>query len=126
MNRAHVAWLVVLTALLVFDGGRGALPSAERGEAIYRRATLNCITCHAINGAGGQIGPDLASIGSTVATDEIVQSLLEPSVKIKQNYETASVLTIDGVIISGVVRRQSDSEIVLIDANAKTHVIPAG
>jgi len=30
MSRAHVAWLVVLAALLVFDGGRAAPP---RGEA---------------------------------------------------------------------------------------------
>jgi hypothetical protein len=33
MSRAHVAWLVVLAALLVFDGGRAGPPSAERGEA---------------------------------------------------------------------------------------------
>jgi len=109
---------------LLADVGR--LGSVERGEAIYRRAALNCITCHAISGAGGQIGPDLASIGTTAAPDELVQSLLEPSAKIKQNYETVNVVTIDGLIVSGVVRRQSDSEIVLLDASAKTHVIPAG
>ncbi|HJM65636.1 MAG: sorbosone dehydrogenase [Roseibacillus sp.] len=100
------------------------LGSAERGEAVYRRAELNCMTCHAISGAGGLLGPDLASIGSTATPNELVQSLLEPSAKIKQNYETASVRTTDGVIFSGVVRRQSDREIVLFDGSAKTHVIP--
>ncbi len=109
---------------LLADVGR--LGNAQRGEALYRRATLNCITCHAISGSGGQTGPDLASIGTTATLDEIVQSLLEPSVKIKQNYETANVLTMDGLIVSGVVRRQSDSEIVLLDSKAKTRVIPAG
>lgn len=104
----------------------GRLGNAERGEEIYRRPALNCITCHAISGSGGQTGPDLATIGTTATLDEIVQSLLEPSAKIKQNYETANVLTVDGLIVSGVVRRQSDSEIVLLDSNAKTRVIPAG
>ena len=33
MGRAHGAWLVMLAALLVFDGGRAARPGAERGEA---------------------------------------------------------------------------------------------
>ena len=100
--------------------------SAERGEAIYRRAALNCIKCHAISGAGGQVGPDLASIGTTAAPDYLVQSLLEPSAKIKENYETASVLTNDGVIIGGVVRRQSKSEVVILDGSAKIHVVPLG
>jgi soluble lytic murein transglycosylase-like protein len=33
MSRAHVAWLGVLSALLVFDGGGAAPPWDERGEA---------------------------------------------------------------------------------------------
>ncbi len=36
---------------------------AARGEAIFRRA--ECLKCHAIAGAGGRVGPDLVSIGTS-------------------------------------------------------------
>jgi glucose/arabinose dehydrogenase/HEAT repeat protein len=36
---------------------------AARGEMIFRRADTGCFKCHAIQGAGGQLGPDLGSIG---------------------------------------------------------------
>src|SRR6185503_10395838 len=31
---------------------------ASRGERLYRRTDLACMTCHAIGGAGGKVGPD--------------------------------------------------------------------
>ena len=38
---------------------------AARGEAIFRRQEQGCVKCHAIGGAGGQVGPDLVSIGAS-------------------------------------------------------------
>ena len=34
-----------------------------RGEAIFRRADLGCLKCHAVSGAGGDVGPDLSPVG---------------------------------------------------------------
>ena len=50
--------------------------NAHRGEAIYRRKELNCLKCHAIGGAGGRVGPDLLSLGSSAQIDDIAESLL--------------------------------------------------
>src|SRR3954471_19332124 len=33
-----------------------------RGEAVFRRKELSCFQCHAIGGAGGQVGPDFMSL----------------------------------------------------------------
>ena len=41
--------------------------NAARGELIYRRKELNCLKCHGIGGSGGQIGPDMTSIGASSA-----------------------------------------------------------
>ena len=30
-----------------------------RGELVFRRSDTGCLTCHAVAGAGGQVGPDL-------------------------------------------------------------------
>src|SRR5256885_271186 len=56
----------------------GARPG---GEAIYRRADQACSKCHAIGGAGGQVGPDLISLGASAQIDYLVESILEPSKK---------------------------------------------
>ena len=39
MSRAHVAWLVVLAALLVFDGERPAPPSGEAAVTLLGAAS---------------------------------------------------------------------------------------
>ena len=47
----------------------------ERGRKIYLRAGLACVKCHAINGNGGVIGPDLSSIGASAPVDYLLESL---------------------------------------------------
>ncbi|MBY0459337.1 MAG: sorbosone dehydrogenase, partial [Gemmataceae bacterium] len=41
------------------------LGDAARGELVYRRKELQCLACHAYGGAGGQVGPDMTSIGAS-------------------------------------------------------------
>lgn len=103
-----------------------ALPKADpvRGESIYRTRQLQCLNCHAIGGAGGLVGPDMTSIGASAQPDYLLESLLEPSAKIKEGYHTAIVSTDDGKIITGVRVRQNDSEILLRLADGKEVTVP--
>jgi putative heme-binding domain-containing protein len=98
--------------------------NAARGEAIFRRQELTCLKCHAIAGAGGQVGPGLESIGASAPGDYIVDSLLEPGKSIKENYHSTVVATSDGKLIAGIRVRQSDQEVVLRDAEDREVVIP--
>ncbi|NIP98306.1 MAG: c-type cytochrome [Akkermansiaceae bacterium] len=98
----------------------------RRGEKVYRRASMQCIVCHAIGGAGGVIGPDLVSIGSSAPVDYLVESLLEPSKKIKEGYHTALVTTRAGDNFAGAVAREDEREIVIRDAAGKETRIPKG
>ena len=102
--------------------------SPQRGEDIYRRSQLLCQSCHAIAGAGGAIGPDLVSLGSSAPIDYIVDSMLEPAKKIKEGYHTTVVTTKQREVITDGLVRDSDSELVLrmVDGsfkNIKTSVI---
>ena len=90
--------------------------NAKRGEAIYRRAELACITCHAIAGSGGAVGPDMVSLGASAPVDYIVESLLEPNKKIKEGYHQTIVETKDGDVLTGTLVRKTDKEIVIRDA----------
>lgn len=88
----------------------------HRGEKIYRRAALVCTTCHAIGGAGGVIGPDLVSIGSSAPVDYLIDSLLQPSVKIKEGYHTVLVTQKNGDAFAGAIASETGDEIVIRDA----------
>lgn len=75
---------------------------AHRGEAIYRRESLQCIKCHAIGPAGGLVGPNLVSLGGGSTAEYILRSLIEPNDKLKEGYNTVQVLTLDGRVIQGI------------------------
>jgi putative heme-binding domain-containing protein len=96
----------------------------HRGESVYRRAALQCVVCHAIGGAGGVIGPDLVSIGSSAPVDYLIESLLEPGKKIKEGYHTTLVTTKKGDNFAGAIAREDAKEIVVRDAAGVEHRIP--
>lgn len=95
----------------------------RRGEIVYRRQDLACITCHAIGGAGGRVGPDMTSIGASAQPDYLVESVLLPNSKIKEGYHGVVVETKDGQTISGTVVRESATELVLRSPANKEVVI---
>jgi putative heme-binding domain-containing protein len=109
-----------LTAFLTEVSAKG---DPARGEAVFRNGQLSCLKCHAIAGAGGRVGPDLVSIGASAQADYLVQSILEPSAKIKENYHSLTVVS-DGIITSGVKVRETDTELVLRDAEDREVAIP--
>jgi putative heme-binding domain-containing protein len=112
-----------LSALLAEVAHHGA---AARGEAVFRRDEINCLKCHAIAGAGGQVGPGLESIGASAQPDYLADSLFEPGKAVKENYHALVVATNDGKIYTGIKVRQSPSELVLRDAEDREVAIPLG
>jgi len=103
-----------------------ALPSgnAARGETIFRRDSMTCLKCHAVAGAGGQVGPSLESIGASAPIDYLLDSVVDPNKAVKENYHATVVATEDGRIITGIRVRQTDSELVLRDADDQEIAIP--
>ena len=90
-----------------------------RGERVYRKAELTCLKCHAVAGAGGQVGPDMTSIGASAQVDYLIESLLNPNAKIKEGYNSFLVNTDDGRSFSGIKVRETNAEVVFRDAEDK-------
>ncbi len=88
----------------------------HRGQAIFRRRELQCLKCHAIGGAGGLVGPDLISVGASAQVDYLIEALIEPAKKVKENYHSLVVVTDDGRVTTGIPVRSNDTELVLRDA----------
>ena len=97
-----------------------------RGELVYRKLELGCVSCHAIGGAGGKVGPDLTSIGASAPLDYLVESIYYPNRKIKEGYHSMVVETKDNQVLFGMLENQNENEIFLRDvANQRTTVSKA-
>ena len=77
----------------------------------------NCTSCHKMNGEGREFGPDLTKLDpDRYDPEKILQSLLDPSKEIDEKYQTQSFEMEDGEIITGLVVKESSSEVqVVID-----------
>jgi putative heme-binding domain-containing protein len=100
------------------------LGDPKRGEDIYRRSNLLCQTCHAIGDAGGVLGPNLVSIGGSAPIDYLIESLLNPSAKIKEGYHMILVTTKDGKVVSGGLVQDGSEELVIRDPANQLHRVP--
>ena len=96
----------------------------SRGEMVYRRPELGCVACHAIGGIGGEVGPDLTSIGASAPTDYLVESMLAPNAKIKEGYHSIIIETHDGEEYSGILQSEDGDEIFLRNAVNQVISVP--
>jgi putative heme-binding domain-containing protein len=80
-----------------------------RGERIFRGAVTNCVSCHAIGGAGGRTGPELGEVGTALPPDMLVEAVLWPQRAVKENF-TASLLQLDDDRIVQGYRVREDKE----------------
>ena len=92
---------------------------ATRGEAIYSRENMRCVSCHRIDRKGGKVGPNLTAIGASSPLDYIIESLIAPAKNVKEGYNTLLVVTEDGQVVTGIPVSRSLSELVLRDATDK-------
>jgi quinoprotein glucose dehydrogenase len=91
---------------------RGGDP--EMGKKIFlERADVSCLKCHAVNTQGGNAGPDLAGIGGKQSREYLLESLLFPQKHIATGFETIIVRTKKGEVVSGVLKSESATEVVL-------------
>lgn len=95
-----------------------------KGEAIYRRSSMMCQNCHGIGGAGGQLGPDLSSLGTSLPIDNIIKSILEPTESIKEGFELQKVTKNDGGIVMGYLINDGAREVVIRDMAGNENGIP--
>ncbi|MBA3314623.1 MAG: c-type cytochrome [Planctomycetaceae bacterium] len=96
----------------------------ERGELVFRRRDLSCLNCHAVSGAGGNIGPDLSAIGPSNPLDYLVASILDPDAAVKEHFATQIVITSDGLVVTGIVADENDARLILRTAEGTDRSIP--
>ncbi len=95
----------------------------DRGQVLFH-STATCNKCHIVNTMGRDVGPDLSEIGKKLSKQAMYESILYPSAGISHNYESWTVVTNDGQIITGLLVSETPDEIKLKDINALVHTVP--
>jgi putative membrane-bound dehydrogenase-like protein len=104
----------------------GTKGDPARGRALFGEARTGCVRCHRIKGEGGEVGPDLAGIGTKYGRPSLIESVLYPSRQIAEGYSQTQVRLRDGRVIAGLVKSETPEELVLVDAEAKPNRIRIG
>lgn len=83
-----------------------------RGAKAFFSEKLACATCHAAD-VGYQLGPQLTELQRAATPAHLIESILHPSKKIREGYQSVTVITADGEVLSGYLVSRSDTEVVL-------------
>ena len=86
--------------------------NASAGKAVFAGAGT-CAKCHVVAGVGKAVGPDLSGIGAKLSKQALYESILAPSAAISHNYESYTLLTEDGRVVTGLLVSQTDKQVVL-------------
>ncbi|NUM55590.1 MAG: c-type cytochrome [Candidatus Hydrogenedentes bacterium] len=97
-------------------------PDASRGKAVFEK---NCMVCHRLGGQGAMRGPNLDGVGNR-GIDRVLQDVVTPSQDVDPAFRTTVITTNDGVVMSGLLVRETPSEMVLADAEGNETVFPRG
>ena len=97
-----------------------ATPNLERGQEIF---TKNCAACHQIAGKGNIVGPQLDGIGNR-GLERLLEDVLDPNRNVDVAFRTTTIVTTDGRIFAGLVRREEGSLLVLADNKGKEFTLP--
>jgi quinoprotein glucose dehydrogenase len=93
-------------------------------DLFYGNSTAQCVRCHKIWTEGGIVGPDLTHIAATLSTEQILQAMVDPSVRISPGYGSVSLTLKGGQQVFGVVAKETATELTLTTSDAEPLVIP--
>ena len=64
-------------------------------------AAGKCYSCHRFNNEGGAIGPDLTAVSGRFNPRDLLESIIEPSKTVSDQYQATKFLMEDGTVIVG-------------------------
>ena len=92
------------------------------GDAIAGRALFQsngCPQCHAIEGKGGDLGPDLTGIGASRSVENLRESLVDPDAQVPPRYWTARFEDESGKHVTGFLLNEDTYTIQLLTSTGE-------
>ncbi|HTL57660.1 MAG TPA: hypothetical protein VL361_18380 [Candidatus Limnocylindrales bacterium] len=72
-----------------------------------------CVLCHRFQDAGGSAGPELTAVSSKYSRRDILESILEPSKVVSEQYQNSTIIKTDGGSETGRIVDENEEELVV-------------
>ena len=96
--------------------------SFENGKRAY--AASRCISCHRYTGEGGSTGPDVTNVAGRFSYKDLLESMIDPSKVVSDQYRASIITTNAGKVYTGRVLGEADGKLsVLVDPVDITKVV---
>jgi putative heme-binding domain-containing protein len=92
-----------------------------RGEQLFTKQ--QCVNCHTVNKSETPKGPFLGGISVRYNRAELTESILKPSAKIAQGFETQWFETDEGLTLEGFVTRESGTEVEIRNVKGEQQIL---
>jgi len=117
----------IMAYLRTLNTGRPAPPpgNATNGEKVFN---ANCVQCHAVNGHGGRIGPELSKVGASRSRAVLAHKIRHASSYIMNaytlnyivdGYQPVTIVTRDGQRIRGVKKNEDAFSVQIMDTHER-------
>lgn len=97
-----------------YDGRGMMLGNAAHGQVLFAGAG-NCASCHAVNGKGPRVAPDLGDVGALRTAELLHRTLLDPAASMLPVNRPVRAVTKDGKVINGRRLNEDTYTVQLID-----------
>jgi putative heme-binding domain-containing protein len=95
----------------------------KRGKEAFNAA--QCYACHRFDNEGGSVGPEITTVSTRFTRRDILESIIEPSKVVSEQYAATDFTLKDGDVVSGRILEENDARyVVLVNplANVRTEV----
>lgn len=96
-------------------GFLAAETSLENGAKVFEKT---CMVCHAMDGKGANVGPQLDGVGNRGA-ERIIEDILDPNRAVDPAFYYSNVTLKDDRVITGLFRREEGSVLIFADSTGK-------
>ncbi len=101
-----------------YNASGSVVGDVSRGQALFAGAG-KCSSCHAINGKGPRVAPDLGDIGTLRTADLLHKTLIDPAGAMLPFNRAIHAVTKDGKVINGRRLNEDTYTVQLVDENER-------
>jgi len=91
----------------------------HKGRALF---TKHCATCHQLFGKGNKIGPDLTG-AERKNRGILLSNVVDPNAVIRQQYRSYIAVTVDGLVLTGLLADRAPETVTVLDAKNKRTIL---
>lgn len=84
----------------------------KSSKAAYNDA--QCVACHRFGNDGGSVGPELTAVSSKYSRRDILESLLEPSKVVSDQFQNTHIVKRDGDDVTGRITDENTERVVVL------------